>query len=106
MWRSADTADLAWMRRLVRARAIARSGTVALDLRPTDPVAGVAVRAAVAQRLVLDLARTYRLLGIDIASFLGLGIRDVRRRANEGLTALFVSRPVEPQRPPEQLGDT
>ena len=39
------------------------------------------------QRSVIELALTHRLLGSEIALVLGLDIRDVRRLANDGLTA-------------------
>ncbi len=48
-----------------------------------------------AQRTVVELAHTHRLLGAEIAAVLGLGIGDIRRLANEGLAALARPRGVE-----------
>ena len=39
------------------------------------------------QQTVIELALIHRLLGTQIALVLGMDIRDVRRLANEGLTA-------------------
>lgn len=65
------------------ARDVAQAGRTRItsDQAPPDPLTA-------GQRTVIELARTHRLLGAEIASVLRLDIGDVRRLANEGLAAL------------------
>jgi len=68
-----------------RARDAAVRSGISAARDPNDPLTAL-------QRAVLELARVHRFLGTDIATVLGLDVRDVARLATEGLRALAASR--------------